>query len=130
MGITDSEEAVLYDVVDMTPTTFDIKEAESSTAATTQNAIGAIHEDSAGNIISQDPETSSSPAKHSLSEEGTIAPVKEYGNYNVYGKDVRLENDIAPTMKPSGYQRRAVYLLLISCKVNDFSSQNMHFMVK
>ena len=53
VGITAEGEAVLYDVVDMTPTTFDIKNAEPSTAATTQNAPGAIHEDSAGGIVPQ-----------------------------------------------------------------------------
>ena len=53
VGITDTGDSVLYDVVDMTPITFDIKEAESSTAATTQNAIGATHEDSAEDNVAQ-----------------------------------------------------------------------------
>ncbi len=51
VGITKKGEAVLYDVVDMTPTTFEIKEAETSTTATTQNAIGDIQEISATNSI-------------------------------------------------------------------------------
>lgn len=42
VGITDTGEAVFYDVVDMTPATFDIKKEESPTTATTQNAIGDI----------------------------------------------------------------------------------------
>ena len=33
----------IYDVVDMKPTTFDIKKEESPTTATTQNAIGDIN---------------------------------------------------------------------------------------
>ena len=54
VGITNDGESVLYDVVDITPTTFDIKKAESSTTATTQDAIGSIHEDSAAPNISQE----------------------------------------------------------------------------
>ena len=49
VGITDKGEAVFYDVVDMVPTNFDIKNAESPTTATTQNAIGDIHGNSAKN---------------------------------------------------------------------------------
>mgnify|MGYP006967117595 CR=1 FL=1 len=54
VGITDTGEAVFYDVVDMTPTAFDIKKEESPTTATTQNAIGDIHGDSSGGIVAQD----------------------------------------------------------------------------
>ncbi len=46
VGITDHGEAVFYDIVDMQPTNFDIKKSESSTTATTQDAIGDMHEDS------------------------------------------------------------------------------------
>jgi hypothetical protein len=46
VGITDTGEAVFYDVVDMQPTTFDIKKSESPTTATTQDAIGDIQGDS------------------------------------------------------------------------------------
>ncbi|MDD6879871.1 MAG: hypothetical protein PUD59_06620, partial [bacterium] len=53
VGITNDDEAVFYDVVDLTPTTFEIKNADSSTAATTQNAIGAIYEESVTDSISQ-----------------------------------------------------------------------------
>ena len=53
VGITDSGEAVLYDVVDMTPATFDIKKEESPTTATTQNAIGDIQGDSFANKVLQ-----------------------------------------------------------------------------
>lgn len=53
VGITNTGEAVFYDVVDMTPTDFDIKKSESSTTATTQNAIGDIHEDSVSDIVPQ-----------------------------------------------------------------------------
>ncbi len=47
VGITSTGEAVYYDVVDMTPAIFDIKNTETSTTATTQNAIGDINEISA-----------------------------------------------------------------------------------
>lgn len=53
VGITDTGDAVFYDVVDMTPADFDIKKEETSTAATTQNAIGDIHEASNGDMIPQ-----------------------------------------------------------------------------
>ena len=53
VGITDAGEAVFYDVVDMTPTTFDIKKEESPATATTQNAIGDIKGDSFTNKVSQ-----------------------------------------------------------------------------
>lgn len=53
VGITDTGEAVLYDVVDMTPTEFDIKKEESPTTATTQNAIGDIQGDSSADNVAQ-----------------------------------------------------------------------------
>ena len=53
VGITDKGEAVFYDVVDLTPATFDTKKAEPPTIATTQNAIGDIHGDSADGTVSQ-----------------------------------------------------------------------------
>ena len=68
VGITNDGEAVFYDVVDMTPTTFDIKKAKSPTAATTQNAIGDIHEDFVDDIIPQNSEKSSGFGKFSLSD--------------------------------------------------------------
>ena len=72
VGITKGGEAVFYDVVDMTPTVFDIKKEESSTAATTQNAIGAIHEDSVDPIISQKSEKSSGSVKNSSEESSPL----------------------------------------------------------
>ena len=53
VGITDTGDAVFYDVVDMTPTTFDIKKEESPSTATTQNAIGDILGDSSGANLPQ-----------------------------------------------------------------------------
>lgn len=53
VGITSQGEAVFYDLVDVNPATFDIKNTESSTTATTQNAPGDINEDSAGDIVPQ-----------------------------------------------------------------------------
>ena len=56
VGITDTGDAVLYDVVDMTPTTFDIKKEESPSTATTQNAIGDILGDSSeANLAQKNP---------------------------------------------------------------------------
>ncbi|MDD5901460.1 MAG: hypothetical protein PUC73_11280 [Lachnospiraceae bacterium] len=52
VGITDDGEAVYYDVVDMTPTAFDMKK-ESPTTATTQNAIGDIKGDSLLDSVSE-----------------------------------------------------------------------------
>ena len=63
VGITDAGDAVFYDVVDMTPTTFDIKKAESPTTATTQNAIGDIQGDSFDTKVAQKGEK----VKYSLS---------------------------------------------------------------
>jgi len=69
VGITDKREAIFYDVVSITPTDFDIKtkEEESPTTATTQNAIGDIHEDSSADSIPQTPPNVNS--KKSLSSE-------------------------------------------------------------
>ena len=53
IGITKNGEAVLYDVVDMTPTTFEIKKAETSPTVTTQNAIDDTYEISAGDIVTE-----------------------------------------------------------------------------
>lgn len=68
VGITDKGEAVFYDVVDMVPTNFDIKNAESPTTATTQNAIGDIHGNSAKNSLPQNSEKSSGNEQFSLSD--------------------------------------------------------------
>ena len=68
VGIKKNGEAVFYDVVDMTPTEFDIKKGEPSTAATAQNSLGDIQEDSLSPIIPQNSEKSSSFAKKSLSD--------------------------------------------------------------
>lgn len=68
VGITDNGEAVLYDVVDMKPTTFDIKKEESPTTATTQNAIGDIKGDSSTTILSQNSEKSSEKNDFLLSD--------------------------------------------------------------
>lgn len=54
VGITNNGEAVLYDIVDITPTTFDIKKDESPTTATTQNAIGDIQGDSSADNVAQE----------------------------------------------------------------------------
>lgn len=71
VGITDTGEAVFYDVVDMTPTTFDIKKEESPTTATTQNAIGDIQGDSSMQSLTQNGDA----VKRSLSDGG-----KRYDN--------------------------------------------------
>ena len=54
VGITNTGEAVYYDVVDMIPTTFDIKKEESPATATTQNAIGDIKGDSSEDTVAQE----------------------------------------------------------------------------
>ncbi len=64
VGITANGDAVFYDVVDLEPTTFDTKKAESPTTATTQNAIGDTHEDSAGGTVSQN----DADVKYSINE--------------------------------------------------------------
>ena len=53
VGITNTSDAVLYDVVGLKPTSFEIKETESPTAATTQKAIGAILGDSVADSVAQ-----------------------------------------------------------------------------
>ncbi len=75
-----------------------VKKAESSTAATTQNAIGAIQENSAKGSISQN--NLNVNAKYSLSNLNTEN--SQIGSaWNIRGEDVRLEKaptqaDIAP----------------------------------
>ncbi len=100
VGITSNGDAVFYDVVDMTPTTFDIKTAESSTTATTQDAIGDIQEDSANNSIPQNSKKSTQNTKKSLSAQNDdLGPI---GDYNVYGKDVALEGPLPDDFAPIG----------------------------
>ena len=90
IGITTDGDAVFYDVVDMTPTTFEIKKAESSTAATTQDAIGDIHEDSANAIIPQNSEKSIENTKFSLSDSEGKKLTKEQSEYF---KDSKMRDD-------------------------------------
>lgn len=54
VGVTKDGEFVLYDLVDMEPTNFKVKE-EPSTAAAGKDAVSAIQEDSSGDSISNDP---------------------------------------------------------------------------
>ena len=91
IGITSDGDAVFYDVVDMTPTTFEIKKAESSTAATTQDAIGDIHEDSADAIIPQNYEKSIENTKFSLSDSEGRKLTKKQADYFKDSK-IRDEN--------------------------------------
>ena len=51
VGITNTGEAVFYDVVDMPPTSFELKKEESPTTATTQIAIGDIQGDSTADTL-------------------------------------------------------------------------------
>ena len=90
VGITDKGEAVFYDVVDMVPTNFDIKNAESPTTATTQNAIGDIHGNSAKNSLPQNSEKSSGNAKYSLSEYFDIERILfDDDFYSIYEKKIK-----------------------------------------
>ncbi len=58
---------MFFDIVDMQPTTFETKKAETSTAATTQDAIGDIQEVSADGIIA--PINTDVNTKYSLTAE-------------------------------------------------------------
>ena len=69
VDITAKGEAVFYDVVDMTPSDFEIKNVESPTTVTTLNAIDSINGDSTTQILPQNSEKSSESEKHSLSDE-------------------------------------------------------------
>lgn len=100
VGITDDGDAVLYDVVDLTPASFNIKE-ESPTTATTQHAIGDIKGDSSADSIPKDEnhvnENQRSDTRFSLGED--IAPI---GGYKVRGEDIELgpvRSDIAPVQQ-------------------------------
>lgn len=75
VGITVAGDAVLYDVVSMTTVAFNIKKAEFSTTATTQNAIGDINENSTNTIIS--PNTPTVNKQLSLSEDNSGDVVDE-----------------------------------------------------
>lgn len=85
VGITSSGDAVFYDVIDMTPTVFDIKKTEPSTAVTTQNAPDAIQEDSVGINVSQN----DADVKRSLSSADEMALVARAGE--VYGRDIGID---------------------------------------
>lgn len=82
VGITDKGDAVFYDVVDMTPTEFDIIKEESPTTATTHNAIGDIQGDSLNNTVTQD---GAGVKKYSLSDD--LGPV---GPFATPASDLRL----------------------------------------
>jgi len=94
VGITDDGEAVLYDVVDMTPTLFDMKK-ESPTTATTQNAIGDIKRDSSANSIPQNEKNATTSSKiNVLTDEGLTmtyvrVPNQNTRNYgSTYGQNI------------------------------------------
>lgn len=92
VGITDTGDAVFYDVVDMTPTSFDIKKEESPTTATTQNAIGDIQGDSSGDNVAQNSEN----VKYSLSRDSKgreLSPAvkNRFGNSKAVDEDGDLK---------------------------------------
>lgn len=53
VGIRENGEYVFYDVVGIKPTNFQIEKTEPSSAATPQNAFGAIYDGSADSIVAQ-----------------------------------------------------------------------------
>ena len=81
VGITKSGEAVLYDVVDMKPASFEIKKSGTSPTATTQNAIGDIYRSSLNNSIAQN-DTSVNDTKRKIS-------LSKPAEQNVYEKAYR-----------------------------------------
>ena len=94
VGITKNGEAVLYDVVDMTPTTFDIKKAETSTTVTTQNAIDGIHEISAEDIVAEngkDVKRQYSVSEDSQGNELSLAVQKRFANSKAVDENGNLK---------------------------------------
>ncbi len=89
VGITKNGDAVFYDVVDMTPTTFDIKLAETSTTATTQNAIGDINEISAMETLPQNSKDVKTQYSLSADSEGTELSKGQ----QEYFKDSKMRDD-------------------------------------
>lgn len=69
IGITENNDAVFYDIVDMEPTIFDIKETEASPTVTTQNAIDDTYETSVSDILPQNSKKSSGNVDFSISED-------------------------------------------------------------
>ncbi len=107
VGITDKGEAVFYDVVDMTPTTFDIKEGESSTTATMQNAVGDIYENSPNGIIPQNPEKSTENRKNSFSIGGEdIGPIRGKERVESY-TEAEQKNTAESGVKYSLYKQKS-----------------------
>lgn len=118
-GINNNGKAVFYDVVDIVPDSFEMKESELSSAVATDKPPNAIPESSDGaNVAENNPDVKrevsenfeKSSVQNSLSE-ADEHPV-HYGNYNVYGSDAGIapvaENvtadkmeDIAPVTKDS-----------------------------
>ncbi len=56
VGITNEGEAVFYDVVDLSPTTFEIEKAESHSAASANESLSAITGDSTSSNVAQQSE--------------------------------------------------------------------------
>lgn len=100
VGITAKGEAVFYDVVDLTPATFDTKKAEPPTTATTQDAIGDIHGDSADGTVSQD----GGNVKYSLVEDqGTIDFLENQEHLTVYKAMALIDGKLYPPMASQTY---------------------------
>lgn len=94
VGITQNGEAVLYDVIDMTPTTFEIKEVETPTTVTTQDAIDSIQEVSTDDSISPLPEnvnTKFSLSTDSNGNELSLAVQKRFANSKAIDENGNLK---------------------------------------
>lgn len=100
VGITDKGEAVFYDVVDLKPATFDTKKAEPPTTATTQDAIGSIHGDSADGTVPQN----GGDVKYSLVEDQeTIDFLENQEHITVYKAMALIDGKLYPPMASQTY---------------------------
>ena len=119
VGITQNGEAVFYDVVDMMPTTFEIKKAETSTTATTQDAIGDIQEISTnGSLAHMDGNVNT---KFSISSESNYKSAIERGDTETAQKIVD------EAAKNAGYDIKAYHGTGYDFTVFDKSKQGSNY---
>lgn len=108
VGYTTMQDMILYDVQDLAPTNFILKEKKAQSKLAGNESYTRKTIVPSNNIISQNSGKSSENTKNSLSAENE-APIKR-GDYNIYGKDIALETqeDIAPIQATETTQEETV----------------------
>lgn len=103
VGITNEGEAVFYDVVDLSPTTFEIEKAESHSAASANESLSAITGDSTSSNVAQQSENVKQKYSRELDSEYMELAKDPEGNRE------KISRMVAEAARAAGYDSPLLY---------------------